>query len=142
MEDGQEIGGAEGKADAGDIFLCDFEGVKANDLAAGVEKRATGVAGIDGGVSLNPGAWAEGGKFSDGTDDSFCSAEKHGVTGTTNGKDGFALLDGGDVGENEIGEGIVGRRRIGFDEGDVEVSVNIDNAGLELGVGVAFRSSC
>ena len=134
MEDGEEIGGTEGKTDAGDVFLCDFEGVKANDLAAGVEKRAAGIAGVNGGIGLNPGAGAEGGKFSDGTDDSFCSAEKHGVTRITNGKDGFALLDGGDVGQNEVGKSVVGRRRIGFDEGDVEVGINVDDTGLQLDI--------
>ena len=71
MEDGQEIGGAESEAHAGDVFLCDFEGVEANHLAAGIEKGATGVAGIDGCVGLDPGAGAEGRKFSNSADDAF-----------------------------------------------------------------------
>jgi len=37
--------------------------------------------------------------------------------------------------KNEIREAVAGRRGIGFDEGDVELGVNIDNAGLQLDVG-------
>lgn len=42
------------------------------------------------------------------------------------------MLDGGYVSENEIFEGIAGRWRIAFDESDVEVGVNINDASLQL----------
>ena len=71
MENVQQIGGAESEADAGNIFLGDFQSVEADDLAAVIEKRAAGVAGIDGGVGLDPGAGAEGRKFSNSADDAF-----------------------------------------------------------------------
>ena len=135
MKNCEEIGGAESETNASDVFFGDFEGVEANDLAAGIEKRATGVARIDGCVCLDPGAGAEGRKFSNSADDAFCGAEKHGIAGIADGKDGFALLDGGDIGEDKIGEGEAGRRGICFDEGDVEVGVDIDDAGLQLNVG-------
>ena len=44
------------------------------------------------------------------------------------------MLDGGDVSENEIGEDVTGGRGIGFHEGDVEVGVDIDDAGLQLNI--------
>jgi len=135
MEDGQEIGAAESEADAGDIFLCDFQSVEADYLAAGIQERAARVAGVDGSVGLNPSAGAEGREFSDGTDDSLRGAEEHGVAGIADGEDGFTLLDGGNVGEDEIRKGVGGRRGIGFDESDVEVGVDIDDAGLQLDVG-------
>ena len=107
-ENGQEIGGAESEADASDIFPGDFQGVETDDLTTGIEKRATGIAGIDRGVGLNPGARAESGEFSDCADDAFCGAKQHGITGIADSEDGFALLDGGDVGKNEKRKDVTG----------------------------------
>ena len=109
MENCQKIGGAESEADAGDIFLCDLKRIEANDLAAGIEKRAAGVAGIDGGVGLNPGAGAEGRKFSNCADDTLGGAEEHGIAGIADSEYGFALLNRSDVGKNEIREGVAWR---------------------------------
>ena len=43
----QQVGGAKGKANAGNIFLYQF---------LGIEQRSAAVAGIDGRVGLNPDA--------------------------------------------------------------------------------------
>src|SRR5258708_18498496 len=132
MENGQEIGGTEGEADASDVFLRDLQCIEAEYLTARIEQRAAGVAGVDGGVGLDPGAGAKRGKFSDGADDTFCGAKQHGVTGIADSEDGFALLDNADVGKNEKWESVAGRRRIGFDECNVEVGVDINDTGLQL----------
>jgi hypothetical protein len=66
VQDGEEIGGAEGKADAVYVFLDELLGVKADDFAAHVEERAAGISRIDGRIGLDPGAGTSGGKFTHG----------------------------------------------------------------------------
>jgi len=50
LEDFEKISGAEGEADAVDIFLDNFLRVNADDFAAGVQEQAATVAGIDGSI--------------------------------------------------------------------------------------------
>ena len=135
----EQIAGAEREANAGDIFLDEFLRVEANDFAAGIYQWATGISWIDGGVGLNPGARASGGKFAYGADDAFGDAEEHGVAGTADGENGFALLDGGGFGQRDERRDEIGRRRIDFDEGDVEIGVDVDDFGVELD---AARKNC
>ena len=132
MENFKKIGSAEREADAGDIFLDEFLRVDADDFAAGVEERATAAAGIDGSVGLNPGAGTGVGKCSDGANDAFRDAEKHGVTRIANSQDVFALMDAGSIGESEMGKLTLSRRAFHFGEGDVEVRVDVDDFGFEL----------
>ena len=102
MENFEKIRGAEGEADARDIFLDEFLRVDADDFAAGVEERAAAVAGIDGSVGLNPGAGTGVGKSSDGADDAFRDAEEHGIAWIADGQNVFALANAGGVGKGEM----------------------------------------
>src|SRR6266849_4613739 len=79
VEHFEKISSAEGEADASDIFLDDLAGVNADGFATRVQKRAAAVAGIDGRVRLNPGAWALRVKFSDGAENALGDAEENGV---------------------------------------------------------------
>jgi len=65
--------------------------------------------------------------------------EQHGVAGAANRKDGISLADGGKIGEGKKGKDEVWRRWRDFDEGDVEVSVDVDDFGLKLH---AAREQC
>jgi len=92
-EDFEEVAGTEGKADAGDFFADNFGGVETDDFATGVEERTAGIARIDLGIGLNPGARASVGKVPDGTDDALGDAEKHAIAGIADRENGFTLAN-------------------------------------------------
>jgi len=69
VKDSEQVGGAKGKADSGDIFLDEFLGVEADDFATGIEQRAAGIAGVDGSVGLDPRAGSGRGELADCADD-------------------------------------------------------------------------
>jgi len=131
-ENFEELGGAEGEADASDVFLDEFLGVDADDFAAGVEERTAAVAGIDGSVGLNLGAGTGIRKSSDGADDAFRYAEEHGVARIADGQNVFALADPGGVGKSEMRKVIFAGGAFDFGEGDVEIGINVNDSGFEL----------
>ena len=91
MENRKEVGGTERKANAGDVFLDELLRVDADHFAVCVEQWTAAVAGVDGGVGLNPGAGAGVGELADGADDALGDAEEHGVAGIADGQNIFAL---------------------------------------------------
>src|SRR5208283_5025167 len=131
-EDGEKVRGAEGKADTGDVLLNEFQGVEADDFAAGIQERATGVSGVDGSVCLDPGTRPGRGKLTDSANDAFGDAKEHGVARAANCEDGVSLANGGKIGEGKKGKDEVWRRRGDLDKSDVEVGVNVNDFGLQL----------
>src|SRR5260370_3622226 len=122
VENIEKIRGAEGEADAGDIFLDDLTGVNADGFATRVPKRASAVSGIDGRVCLNPGARALRVKFSDGTDNALGDAEEHAALRIADCNDTFSLAHGGGMRKDEM-------RKVApfhFGESDVELRVDVD----------------
>ena len=132
VQDREKVGGAECEADSGDILLDEFLRVEAYDFAAGIEKRPAGIARVDGSVGLDPSARPVRGELTDSTDDALGDAEQHGVAGAANREHGISLADGGKIGEGKNGKDEVWRRGCDFDEGDVEVGVDVDDLGLKL----------
>ena len=132
MKDFEKIRGAEGEADASDIFLDEFLRVDADDFAAGVEERAAAVAGIDGSVGLYPGSGTGVGKSSDGADDAFRDAEEHSVAWIADGQNVFALANAEGVGKGEMRKVTFAGGAFDFGEGDVEIGIDVNDFGFEL----------
>jgi hypothetical protein len=99
---------------------------------AGVEERATAVAGIDGSFGLSPGVGTGVAKSSDGADDAFRDAEEHGVARIADGQNVFALADAGGVGKGEMRKVTLAGGAFDFGEGDVEIGIDMNDSGFEL----------
>ena len=125
---GDEFGGfaADGEADA--LGGGDDGGVDADDLGAGVEEGAAGVAGVEGGVGLedvvDEAAGAGGEGAAEGADD----AGGDGVfeaEGIADGDGDLADVDFAGIAEGEVGE----IREIDAEDGEVGVGVVADDFG-------------
>ncbi len=101
----------------------------------GVEQRAAAISRIDGRIGLNPGARAGARELSDGADDAFSDTEKHGIARVADREDTLPLANGGGIGEREMREFTFLRGRRNFDEGDVEIRIDVNNFGLKLPAG-------
>jgi len=132
------LGGVDGdgKADAGGLLgaavgVGGDEGGDADDLAARVEERAAGVAGVDGGVGLDGVFDLVAGGHGDGAD-SGDNAAGHGpaeAEGVADGIDALADDEVGGVGEDgglEVGN------IVDLEEGEVVVAVDVDDGGFVL----------
>src|SRR5207245_8124197 len=109
------------------------------DVAAGVEQWGAAIARIDGCVGLNPRAGTGVGKFANSADDAFGDAEEHGGTGIADGKNIFSLVDARGVGKREMREFAFSGNGRNFSERDIQVSVDVDDFGLQL---PATRENC
>src|SRR5882724_4421079 len=128
----KKIGGAESETDAVGIFSDEFQRVDADNLPASIEKWAATVAGIDGGIGLNPGSLAGVRKFSNGADDTLRDAEQHGIARIADGEHAFALANAGGVGESEVREINLRGWALHFGQGDIELRINVDDFGFHL----------
>src|SRR6266851_4299023 len=103
-ENFEKVGGAEGKADAGHIFLDELLRVDADDFAVRVEQRTAAISRIDGRIGLNPSARAGARELSDGADDALSDTEKHGIASVADRENTLPLANGRGVGEREMRE--------------------------------------
>src|SRR5882724_1754613 len=131
-KDLEKVGGAESKTDAIGIFLDELQRVDADDFPARVEERAAAVAGIDGGIGLNPSTLTGVREFSNGADDSLGDTEQHGIAGIANGEHGLALTNAARIREGEVRKINLRGGAFHFSQRDIELRINVNDFGLDL----------